>query len=73
MNNYHENIFKGSTEEEIKNAFNQKWLQIIKSCMQRKNASQNCLLKQDKHGIINSTAKQYCSANLEKEELNKYE
>ncbi len=73
MWNYHENIFKGESEEEIKCSFNQKWLYIIKNCVGSKNTFENPLLQKNKHDIITPIAKQYCSANLQEEELNNYE
>ena len=36
METERQNIFKGQTEEEIKKAFNNKWLEIIKNCTYKK-------------------------------------
>lgn len=68
-----QNIFKGQTEEEIKTAFNNKWLEIIKNCTYKKRdeTSANGLQQSAKNDIIIVTTNQLVSANLEKEELNK--
>lgn len=68
MLNYHENIFKGLTEEEVKKAYNEKWLEIINNC-----AIKNCCetsgsaLQQEKNHDIISATKQLISANCKSE------
>lgn len=75
MCDYHKNIFKGQTKEEIKTVFNQKWLDIINNCTYKitNKTCKNGLRQSDKHDIMTPTAIQHCSANLEKEELNNNE
>ena len=73
METERQNIFKGQTEEEIKTAFNNKWLEIIKNCTYEKRykTSENSLQQSAKNDIIIPTTNQLVFANLEKEELNK--
>ena len=62
-----QNFYTGRTDEEIITAFNQKWLSIIKNNANKElqERQKSDLQKSDNHAIINSTANQFCSANLE--------
>lgn len=71
----HTNIFKGQTEEEIRKKYNQLWLNIIKQAeqnSQRKNAKTG-LQAVEKGSIIDPTASQFHSANLEERGANEYD
>ena len=65
--NHCQSIYKGKSEEEIKEAFNEKWVEILKTYTLKKTESSggNACKKTDEHVIINTT-NQHCSANLEK-------
>ena len=68
MGKERENIFKGKTENEIKKAFNNKWLEIIKNCTYKKRneTQENGLHRSGSSGIISVTESQTCSANPSK-------
>lgn len=63
-----QNIFKGQTEEEIKKAFNNKWLEIIKNCTYKKTSEtqKSSLQRSGKSNIMSLTENQTCSANPSK-------
>lgn len=65
METERQNIFKGQTEEEIKKAFNNKWLEIIKNCTYKKTSEtqKSSLQRPSKSDIISLTENQSCSAN----------
>lgn len=68
METERQNIFKGQTEEEIKKAFNNKWLEIIKNCTYKKRneTQENGLHRSGSSDIMSLTENQTCSANHEK-------
>lgn len=73
--NLHTNIFKGNTEEEIRKKYNLLWLNIIK---QSEKSSQTKIAKTglqaaEKGSIIDATASQFHSANLEERGANEYD
>ncbi len=67
MSEFIQSIFKGKTEEEIRTAFNGKWIEIINNCTYKisKETPKRSLQQSDKYGIIAVTENQTCSANLE--------
>ena len=64
--NFCESIYKGKTEEEIKRGLNQKWVEIINSCVSQKNYNNSTFgyLKADNQDIKEKSKNQTCSANL---------
>lgn len=68
METERQNIFKGQTEEEIKKAFNNKWLEIIKNCTYKKTSEtqKSSLQRSGKSDIMSLTENQTCSANPSK-------
>lgn len=62
------NIFKGRTEEEIKKEYNRLWLKIIRQS-EIKNVN-NGLQGVEKRRIIDATASQFHSANLDERGAN---
>ncbi len=68
METERQNIFKGQTEEEIKKAFNNKWLEIIKNCTYKKTSEtqKSSLQRSDKSDIMSLAENQTCSANPSK-------
>lgn len=65
METERQNIFKGQTEDEIKKAFNNKWLEIIKNCTYKKmsETQKSSLQRPSKSDIMSLTENQSCSAN----------
>lgn len=61
--NFCESIHKGKNEEEIKRGLNQKWIEIINSCV-FKGFPTTDYQNSDKHSITTISKNQTCSANL---------
>lgn len=61
-----ESIYKGKNKEEIKRGLNQKWVEIINSCVSQKNYNNSTsdYQKSDKQSKKEKSKNQTCSANL---------
>lgn len=59
-----QNFYKGKNEGEIKDGYNQKWVEILKNCCAKKiqKLSKKDCGDEDKHAIINPAVKRTCSA-----------
>lgn len=67
----HKNFYKGKSEEEIKEAYNLKWLEILKNCSLKKmeNLAEKSCQGSSNNDIMNSTANITYSARKEQNKL----
>ena len=70
INDLHKNFYKGKSDEEIKQSYNKKWIEILKKCSLKKMelSVKNACQSSSNNDIINPTANKACSAP---KELNK--
>ena len=64
-------VFKGKDDKEIKSEFNNRWIQILKSCSVNnfKNVDKTYFQSSDKHGTISSVTTNTCSAEKGEEQV----
>ncbi|MCM1508860.1 MAG: hypothetical protein NC177_17270 [Ruminococcus flavefaciens] len=67
INNCHKNFYKGKNDEEIKESYNKKWIEILQNCSLKKMelSVKKACQSSSCNDIINPTANITCSASKE--------